>query len=676
VRPCRPNPFWAACLALQLLAGGRVAAELLRADLVPLGPRARTAAPIPVEVRLNWDSARLLEGRLEMEFREGNRVLGRYRTGEMALTTGDQAFRMLLPPPLAPVSDQQVEVRLKFVAARESFVIDPAVLFVPTTSERSLVVGWCGARVAAGAQPSGVERSLLLERYTPPAVDADRRSLVTSLARLAPEDLPAQPLAYTPFDIVVLTADAFREARERQLQALARWVKGGGSVCLFVTGALPSQLTTFLNTLTESASGGPGLFFDQKGNLAPGTKTISRFHSGLGRTVVVTGDLATDPGLESVSWREAVAFLWKVRAQPLRAIAETGHWDISTNVPTENTVYSSAPPAYSRGNPRYRSYGSDASFGGFVPFAVRPSELGAGLLSQLMPRTVRLIPLPALIGMLVLFLLAIGPLDYFVLGFFRRRRYTWILFPATSLGFMVATVLMANHYLGQRDQRHSLFVIDLDRQGDPLRWNRYELIFAARDKQAVTELKEALWAPLDFRWRPGQPYYRGYRYRPTEDGGEGGTPLYDGILPVHFRASETIRQWRPELNRTLSFEPPPVPLLRNWPAIEQAWPDLEAIRRRLSAGQPFTGDVCALSGPDAFTVGPGSPGIIAVPLLQELCVAPREGLLSLSSRVSPTGSGNFEDLVGHDPEGTNAVLAIVTRAGEDIVVYRRFFHGN
>ena len=36
----------------------------------------------------------------------------------------------------------------------------------------------------------------------------------------------------------------------------------------------------------------------------------------------------------------------------------------------------------------------------------------------------------------------------------------------------------------------------MDKDGAAVRWNRYELVFAARDKQAVTELKDALWAPL------------------------------------------------------------------------------------------------------------------------------------------------------------------------------------
>ena len=93
-------------------------------------------------------------------------------------------------------------------------------------------------------------------------------------------------------------------------------------------------------------------------------------------------------------------------------------------------------------------------------YSVQPTQLGPELMQQLMPHTVRLIPFHRIAGMLGLFLLMIGPGDFFVLGFLRRRRYTWLLFPATSIAFTVATVLMANYYLGLHDQRRSLIVVD------------------------------------------------------------------------------------------------------------------------------------------------------------------------------------------------------------------------
>jgi hypothetical protein len=320
-------------------------------------------------------------------------------------------------------------------------------------------------------------------------------------------------------------------------------------------------------------------------------------------------------------------------------------------------------------------------------------------MNRLMPRTVRLIPFSALIGMLVLFVLMIGPVDYYVLGFLRRRRFTWLLFPATSVGFMIATVLMANHYLGLRDQRTSLFVVDLAPDGTALRWNRYELTFAARDKPSVTELKDALWAPLEAQAMPfgfpgqtivvpgptglirrpnysgGQYRIRGYPYGANMER-EAGPPGYEGVLPLHFQTTESLRQWQPVLNRIFSFEPPPVPLLPNWRALEAAGTNLPVIRAKLSETKPFVGDLYVFSGTNSLATNAASAGILDPAILRELCVADTNGLLTLVAQVSPTGGGNFEDVPLLDPQSNDSVLAIVTRSGDDVVVYRRFFHGN
>jgi len=262
---------------------------------------------------------------------------------------------------------------------------------------------------------------------------------------------------------------------------------------------------------------------------------------------------------------------------------------------------------------------------------------------------------------------------------------TWLLFPATSIAFTVATVLMANHYLGLRDQRRSLIVVGLAGDGTALRWSRYELVFAARDKQAVTDLKDALWASLDARAvpdgfynpnnRPVNPYNQRFGYG-AEAGRATGPPLYEGTLPAHFQISEAIRQWQPELNRVFSLEPPPVPLFQNWRAIEEAWPNLQKIRARLAEERFFGSDCCAITRSNSGTLSSGFPGMLPPAILGVLCAGNSDGLQSLVSQISPTGGGNFEDAPAMDPEANDSALAIVTQVGEDIVVYRRFFYGN
>jgi len=657
-----------------------LAADKLRVDILPTGPRVRNEAPVPVEVKFNWDSARLLEGRLEMEFHEGNRVLGRYRSGDLALSGGEQRFRMLLPPVVAPFSDSQVEVRMRFVTAANTIDLDPSVLILPTANERSLVIAWCNSAAGSGAPPTEAMQTLLLEHYAPPSENVSTR-LLTGVARLTPEDLPAQPLGYTPFDVVVLTADAFKETGERQLQALARWVRGGGSVCVFAGGGLRPHHVSFLNQLNDSFA---GLSFqaDNAGKLLAARGGIVQLRSGLGRCVIVAGENLAEAGLKPSDWRAAAAFLWKMRNRQARAVAESGYWESSAN------------PAMPNNYNLYYSQRAGRVAPNYVPpssYAANSDSLGAELLSRLMPQTVRLIPFSALIGLLALFVVMIGPADYFVLGALRRRKFTWILFPAVSIAFTVATVLMANHYLGLRDQRRSLFVVDLAKDGSALRWNQYELVFAARDRQSVTELKDALWAPLEARQMvnqpyvqvirgrqvmlvPNNPYNSGYGYNANAEGGTE-PPLFTGVLPVHFQSRKMLRQWQPELNRIFSFESPPVPLIPNWDAVEKTWPNLQEVRAKLSGTKPFTGDVFALGKYNSITADSGSSGIVPAEILNGLCGSDSVGLKSVVSQISPTGGSGFEDAQVLDSDANDSALVIVTQMGDDLVVYRRFFYG-
>jgi hypothetical protein len=181
------------------------------------------------------------------------------------------------------------------------------------------------------------------------------------------------------------------------------------------------------------------------------------------------------------------------------------------------------------------------------------------------------------------------------------------------------------------------------------------------------------------------------------------------------------------LNRIFSFEAPPVPVLANWNRIEEAWPNLQDIRAKLSANKTFAGDVCAISGPDSGGSSQGvtetnTPGVAisiytnyqahvgwtsyqpaarwvdgeqmieAVPpcrikydpasqrilpdsTLAKLCLGDSiMGFRSIVSQIAPTGGGSFEDVQVMDT--TDSALVIVTRAGDDIVVYRRIFHAD
>ena len=93
--------------------------------------RLRSQAPIPVDVMLSWNGSRILEGHLELLL--SDRAImddglfapsSHIRSPELALTTGDRKFGLLLPPQRVTNSDGVLVIRARFVTSQDGQVIE------------------------------------------------------------------------------------------------------------------------------------------------------------------------------------------------------------------------------------------------------------------------------------------------------------------------------------------------------------------------------------------------------------------------------------------------------------------------------------------------------------------------------------------------------------------------
>ena len=114
----------------------------------------------------------------------------------------------------------------------------------------------------------------------------------------------------------------------------------------------------------------------------------------------------------------------------------------------------------------------------------------------LLPDSVSGLPLGTVSLVLVLFLLAIGPGDYFLLGWLKRRRWTWILFPVVSLLFTGFTMWLARQHLGHTSYERAMTVVDLGDDGQPVRTSRFEMLYAASNRTVTVDLQDQLMVPL------------------------------------------------------------------------------------------------------------------------------------------------------------------------------------
>jgi len=630
----------AIALALLWRGGNALATERLQAQLVTTAARGRSHAPLPVEVTFRWSGTGLLEGRLELEFWSGNRLLNRYHSVEIALTGGEQRFGLLLPP-LPTTYDSQVDVAMRFASTKSQFDLGKSTLFLPAASEHSMVMGICDSIGSSDAQMLRIERRLRPSRFQTLVTESNPQAVNVSLARLAPDEMAVQPLSYCAYDLIVLTANGFADLRERQRQALLRWVRAGGSLCLFTENNPKPQEQGFLSALGKE----------------PAVDGIQTIHAGLGRCVAINTRQNAGADLNSPAWSSAVDFLWKMRVQT----AEEVHTNLS---------YEEALETNRRGRVRPYPFDDQMEAGRFA---------GGDLREGLLPQETRFIPLRALAGMLTLFVLMIGPVDYAVMGWLRRRRYTWVLFPVMTAAFTIATVRMANRYLGHGDHRRALVFVDIGEHGLVLRQDRYELFFAGHDQSITMSVQDGLWSPLEHtilarnRLRDVRYEYFG---RPGQMELEGTPPLCEGAVPGRFQVNQAIHQWQPQLDRILSLDPPSTSLKADWDAVDLAILQSSETEHLLSATlfREPPGDIFLLHGTNVVYVEQGLR-LLPPSLISAACTGGPNGLFSLVSQISPSGGGNFEDLAVLDESDPDQwMIVVVTQAGEDILVYRRIYH--
>jgi len=318
-----------------------------------------------------------------------------------------------------------------------------------------------------------------------------------------------------------------------------------------------------------------------------------------------------------------------------------------------------------------------------------------------MPDDVSIVPLWIVASVLVLYVIVIGPVDYFVLGWLRMRRFTWVTFPASTIGVGLFFVWISNYYLGSASTNKSITIIDMGTDGTALRKNQFELLFLSKRREYETELRNSIFTPMnhqqfmndDWMWRM-DPY--NYRYRGQNS--IVGRPTFSGTIPARYVVRQAIPQWTPQLNRQFMITP-----TDEWSELSDldwgSWEELstqagfDAVVERVS--EPIGGEVTAyLYHAGKLSRSKGSPimGTISpderytrYPLprmktvatdsfLHEVCVRPQVGLFAALARISPTGGDNFEDLAMLDPTDKNTMLLAITVArGQDIVVYRRLY---
>lgn len=558
----------------------------------------RSGAPATASVTLDWQGSGVLDGSLRIAIQNGRGGETVCEVTDLALVRGRRQIRVMLPPLGEGV--RSPEIKLTFLRSDGRELQIGSFREPETDSGREALVV-CMSNASAGYSPESLRfwTQLRFEQFAPkndsPAVSGYR----TFPAVVPTDEMPVSANGYCSYDIVLLAGGGFSGMKEKQLAAVESWLRAGGSLMVAPDAQLKPYHEAFLRRIDP--------------------KVEERSDVGLGRCVVLRGnpDLAD---VRSDTAREAALFLWRFQRQTVHEIGERGTWR----------------PGDSQGNQARQAFG-----------AFRNG------LSVLIPQEVRAIPFGVVLGILGAFVLCVGPLDYFLLGYLKRRPWTWAVFPCVSLAFTLLAVQVSEHYLGTEDHRNSMTFFDMDESGEVVRANRFEVVFASKPRRIDSEVRDSFVAPV---W--------------TQSSGQRtGNDLMRGRFPERYNLEFSVQQWKAECNRFLSIGVK-APHAIDWSAkrptcanaeIEAAYQFSGPGHTKLFGGTALSPDMLSEASVASGAAASGYPG--------------HRSRSSLVTAISPAGGSDFEDLPLYDPSDRDrSLLVAVIREGQDYFIYRKLTH--
>ncbi|MEI6541445.1 MAG: hypothetical protein WCO86_18250, partial [Planctomycetota bacterium] len=467
-------------------------------------------------------------------------------------------------------------------------------LLTTSPMERGVLLCSCfkeTRRHSESANRKFLESALSLDNYNPiyPQIEADNpngaagqltgtqklglmgRTIIYFAGQWASKDLPQDPLSYCAFDLVLLTDESLAALQKEQLDGLTGWVQAGGSVCIVPDVPIkPLQLEFLQKLFVQSIDSSAGLALDAEGRLlvvSDEADAILMSHCGLGRAVLLSAMNDFSASLTKEDLGSIVAFLWKVRKE--QPVSQGQNWipaDIVQRLKSQGVnAERDAGGIYVR-DARYHYVGKREKDGKYyldphqlqAQFGIndRLSPQAEPLLSEsvqaLMPSDVEMVPI-WIIGMILMgYVAAIGPGDYFLLGWLRLRKYTWVLFPVITGVFTLLTVMVAHAFMGSEDTGGKLVITDLVDNGIPVRQTTVETLYYSSQANVRNEHKGELVVLSEDNFTNADYYSQ---YGQAQQSAQDSPLSYSGRFPQNYSVSHRVQQWSPVSLRTLSLEP-------------------------------------------------------------------------------------------------------------------------
>lgn len=726
----------------------------VRMQMETMSIRGRSGGALPVLIKLEHEGNQLLEGDLLLTIYQSQQttddVLANLRYEGIVLQGTDYFMKIILPP-VAHSWNQQYLITAWFETIdgkRISLSLDednpnePRELLTPSPNVRTHLVCSCSGQVDYQTPSTNLRflnSVLSLNNYVPSsssATNGDNSNRANQgFQQISSKNeiryyagawdalsLPENPLHLTCFDIVILADRALGRLEASQIDALKAWVDAGGSLCV-VPDQQPvkSIHESFLKNLFESADD-PSVQISRTETgriqiLSETANTIVHRRYGIGAVSLlpITDDLkqvltAADKG-------QLVGHLWNVRHDS--PILKGQPWltdDIVKSIRQQGfRVQKRGQLWVVQGTSRFGEYinGSyrslDQIAGMFQlqqDLSPQQNLLTSSANTALMPDGVRMVPAWVIATLLLAYVAAIGPLDYWILGLFQARKFTWVLFPVVTAVFTGLTIMIAHAYMSSTETGGQVSIVDVVADGRLVRQTSLQMNFYGASTTVNEQHKQAFYVPAAM----SDTQYIGMSSQPLPSAGNKPINLA-GRFPQNYQSEVSLSQWDPFLTRTFQLQP----VVEDVPKIDWNNTDLvtsdqgrQKLGTQLNNWKPdhdlLTVDAIILHQTKAFRIQSNRPGRIfdssinrrnelreqwdaygrqsgwqttslGFGLIEASAALPGESdFFSIVSQIAPQGDASLEDLPIADLSDPNQwLLLIAVKAGNQTQVFRKLY---
>jgi len=633
--------------------------------LEPIQFPPRTATFYPITCKVTNRTKGLWEGSLRLRQLEELPTDFELIIPDLVVGSDPLEFTITLPPLLPNQLNQQTELQAHSIDKNGHTEELPKIQLISYTSNiRTMTFGIC-VPVGASDIPGDVRPLITpLQLFENGAFKAtDNRTVRVSVPTVVSTELSEQPLDYIRFDGLMLTKVSIEQLRPKQCAAIEWWVRAGGTLAVCLPSQIDAEHVEFLNRLIRE--NGTKLENDpEKGLISDrdlDEPLISSY--GLGQTALIPEKYLQERADDKEELTRLARELW--RTMP----------DFEARIKRYTTDYSQLSAQLQRQQMLRGQRFPGADVLNEVDTAPQYTAL---IFDLLKPKNMGVIPIELLILSLVAYIVLIGPGDYFVLGWFKARRFTWILFPLVTICFSWGMLRLTNYVMGTNNRISRIRIVDLDQEGKVLRENDLSLLMFSTPKRERIEMGSGYVTRL--RSTPtgfDQPGYDSRRWANLR-------PRYIGRVPNRYAVEIDAEQWNPEQYRTVRFtNTDPIPEFPWKKYVESEL--LKSVSGEMALREEFQRDLVRAFGDTAsamvFIGGmwrtltsdskPGDSRYMASRALMDFSSMTPRGEFSWLSRVSPQATDSFDDLALLEAEDhRHSVLGIIVHKGEDLVLYR------